>query len=47
MGMGVVITTSANVYLKNNIVYDFKRVGVNVITSSNITLDGNVVIGVA
>jgi hypothetical protein len=40
-GRGVQITNSENIYLKDNVIFDFIRFGVNVDTSNNITLDGN------
>jgi parallel beta-helix repeat protein len=34
---------SANVRLSNNVIFDFKRFGINVQSSSNVTITGNVV----
>lgn len=44
LGWGVQVTDSANIYLKNNSIFDFKRIGVNIETeSTNITLNGNII----
>jgi hypothetical protein len=42
-GWAVNVKTSANVLLKDNVIWNFRPVGLGVQTSSNVTVDGNVV----
>ena len=37
------ITASKNILIKNNVVYNFRPIGINIGGSSNITIDGNVI----
>lgn len=46
LGWGVNIKTSQNIILKDNVIYDFRPIGVDVEFSKNITLDGNVLMRV-
>lgn len=46
LGWGLNIKNSANIYLKNNVFFEFSPVGIAVDYAQNITLDGNVLMSV-
>lgn len=46
LGWGVRIDKSANIYFKDNVIYDFRPIGLTIESSRNITIDGNVMIRV-
>ena len=39
----VAITTSRNILIKDNVIFNFRPIGVNIGGSSNITIDGNAI----
>lgn len=46
LGWGIRIDKSANIHLKDNVIYEFRPVGVTVESSRNITIDGNLLMRV-
>ena len=43
LGIAIHVIASANVRFSNNVIFDFKRFGINVQSSSNATVTGNLV----